>query len=152
MQRKKRSRSTSVKHDLTPEQIQTLENTYAETIAEMDREDANHVLAKETKGRQKAESLLREVRWAYLGRQILLLYDMLKAWWRNEFDVPWKTAAAITAALLYFINPFDIVPDFLPVVGYLDDVVVVGACLKLIRSDLRAFAESRRLNLADFGL
>lgn len=142
----------SDKDDLTPEQVHTIEDAYAESLDEIDREDASHVLAKEAKGRRKAESLLREDRWVLLGRQILLLYDMLRAWWRKDFNLPWKTAAAITAALLYFINPFDIVPDFIPVVGYLDDVVVVGACLKLIQADLRAFAESKGLNLADFGL
>ncbi len=152
MRQKRREEIMKGKQDLTPEQVDIIENAYAESLDEIDREDTSHVLAKEVKGRQKAESLLREVRWKHLGRQILLLYDMLKAWWRKEFDVPWKTAAAITAALLYFINPFDIVPDFLPVVGYLDDVVVVGACLKLIQSDLRSFAKSRGLDLADFGL
>lgn len=138
--------------NLTPEQIRRIEESYAEGLEGIDREDAHHVLAKEAKGRRKAESLLNEDRWVHLGRQILLLYDMLKAWWRDEIAIPWKTAAAITAALLYFINPFDIVPDFIPVVGYLDDVVVVGACLKLIQADLRAYAESKGLDLAHFGL
>jgi uncharacterized membrane protein YkvA (DUF1232 family) len=83
---------------------------------------------------------------------VLLLYEMLRASWTREYDLPWKTAAAITAALLYFINPFDIVPDFIPVIGYLDDAVVVGACLRLIQSDLRAYAEVKGKNLPDYGL
>jgi uncharacterized membrane protein YkvA (DUF1232 family) len=137
---------------LTPEQVRTIESAYAESLQEMDREDASHVLAKEAKARKKVEPLLGEVRWVHFGRQILLLYGLLKAWWRKDFDLPWKTAAAITAALLYFLNPFDIVPDFIPVVGYLDDAVVVGACLKLIQVDLRAYAASKGLDLADYGL
>jgi uncharacterized membrane protein YkvA (DUF1232 family) len=137
---------------LTREEVYAIENAYAESLDEVDREDANHVLAKEAKARKKVEPLLSEDRWVHFGRQILLLYGMLKAWWRDEFALPWKSAAAITAALLYFLNPFDIVPDFIPVVGYLDDAVVVGACLKLIQVDLRAYAASKGLDLTDYGL
>ena len=141
------------KHELSPEQVETLERAFEEGVENVDRDDAQHVLVKEPKARQKAEDLIQaQGRFVTLGRQILLLYDMLRAWWNDAYPVPWKTAAAITAALLYFINPFDIVPDFIPVIGYLDDAVVVGACLKLIQSDLRAFASSKGLSLPDYGL
>ncbi len=138
--------------ELTPVQVRTIESAYAGSMDDVDREDASHVLAKEAKARKKVEPLLSEDRWVHFGRQILLLFGMLKAWWRDEFELPWKCAAAITAALLYFLNPFDIVPDFIPVVGYLDDAVVVGACLKLIQVDLRAYAASKGLDLTDYGL
>ena len=121
---------------LTPEQIATIEKAYQEGIEEVDKEDAQHVLAKEGKAIKKAETLLKQSgTLVQLGRQIILLYDMLRDWWAGNFPLPWKTAAAIVAALLYFINPFDIVPDFIPLVGYLDDAVVVGACIKLVRSN-----------------
>lgn len=139
--------------DLTPEQIETIENAYKEGIEEVDRQDAENVLAKEPKARKKAEALIGEKgRFALLGRQILLLYGMLRDWWSKSCPIPWKTAAAITAALLYFVNPFDLVPDFIPVIGYLDDAVVVGACLKFIQSDLRAYASSKGLSLSDYDL
>ena len=139
--------------DLTPQQIETIENAYKEGIEQVDQEDAEHVLAKESKVRKKAEALIgQKGRFALLGRQILLLYDMLRDWWNKSYTLPWKTAAAITAALLYFVNPFDIVPDFIPVIGYLDDAVVIGACLRLIQSDLRAYAEAKGKNLPDYGL
>ena len=46
------------------------------------------------------------------------------------------TIAAATFALIYVFNPFDIVPDFLPVVGAIDDASVIAACLMLIERDL----------------
>ena len=138
---------------LTPEQVATIEKAFQEGIEEVDKEDAQHVLAKEPKARKKAEALLQQggslVR---LGRQIILLYDLLKDWWAGTFPLPWKIIAAVVAALLYFINPFDIVPDFIPLIGYLDDAVVVGACIRLIRSNLRDYADKKQLPMDHYGL
>jgi uncharacterized membrane protein YkvA (DUF1232 family) len=54
--------------------------------------------------------------------------------------------------MMLCINPFDVVPAFIPVIGYLDDAVVIGACMRPIRPDLRGYAEGKGLNLADYGL
>jgi uncharacterized membrane protein YkvA (DUF1232 family) len=65
--------------------------------------------------------------------------------------VPWyaKVVAACVAA--YALSPIDLIPDFVPVLGYLDDVVIVPLgillALKLVpadlMADLRAEAERR---------
>ncbi|QOI97245.1 MAG: DUF1232 domain-containing protein [Flammeovirgaceae bacterium] len=39
--------------------------------------------------------------------------------------VPWKTMATLLAALIYFLNPFDVVPDIVPVLGLGDDFAVL---------------------------
>jgi len=64
------------------------------------------------------------------------LYCMLRDWYMGRYEMPWKTVAAIAAALIYLINPLDLIPDFIPVVGYIDDAFVFGLCIKLIRKDL----------------
>ncbi len=46
------------------------------------------------------------------------------------------TIAAAAFALIYVINPFDIVPDVIPFVGAVDDASVIAACLFLIERDL----------------
>ena len=38
----------------------------------------------------------------------------------------------IAAALFYFINPFDIIPDYTPGIGYIDDLIVLKTCLQSI--------------------
>jgi uncharacterized membrane protein YkvA (DUF1232 family) len=56
--------------------------------------------------------------------------------------VPWyaKLAAATVAA--YALSPIDLIPDFIPVLGYLDDVILVPLgillAVRLIPSDLMA--------------
>ena len=137
---------------LSPEQVEQIERAYAEGIEEVDQEDASHVLAKEEKARKKAVHLVSREGLLQLRRQAPLLYDLLRDWRDGKVQLPWKTTAAVTAALLYFINPFDIVPDFIPVIGYSDDGVVIGARMKPIGSDLSGCAEGRRRNAADYGL
>lgn len=54
----------------------------------------------------------------------------------NYKEVPWNTIAAIVVALIYFLSPIDLIPDFIPIVGYTDDITVVLACIKYIKKDL----------------
>ncbi len=84
--------------------------------------------------------------------QLKLAYDMFDCYLKKQCSLPWKTVLALFGLFLYLINPFDIIPDFLPGVGYLDDAVAIGVALKLIKDDLRDFAISRGLNLAEYGL
>lgn len=137
---------------LTPEQMRQIETDYRDGLAAIGRKDSERVLAEESSGRAKAGALLSRKGLLQMGRQVLLLYDLLRDWWDGEYALPWKTAAAVTGALLYFINPFDVVPDCIPVVGYLDDAVVIGACLRLIRADLKAYVAARDLKPEDYGL
>lgn len=51
------------------------------------------------------------------------------------------TIAAAAFALIYVLNPFDLVPDVLPFVGAVDDASVIGACLMLIERDLHKYRD-----------
>lgn len=87
-----------------------------------------------------------------LGNQAKLLWEMLRDSVKKEFDMPWATVAAITATLLYLISPIDVVPDFIPALGFADDALVIALCISLVRIDLKRYAAHRNLNLADYGL
>lgn len=58
--------------------------------------------------------------------------------------VPIWTLSAAGFALLYVLNPLDVVPDALPVLGLLDDAAVVSACLVLLEQDLYDYRTWRR--------
>jgi hypothetical protein len=41
--------------------------------------------------------------------------------------VPWFTRLPLVALLLYLAMPLDIIPDFMPVIGHLDDLLIAGS-------------------------
>ena len=47
------------------------------------------------------------------------------------------------------INPFDIIPDIIPVIGYLDDAAVIAACLAMVRQDLHNYWKWREEKLME---
>jgi uncharacterized membrane protein YkvA (DUF1232 family) len=62
---------------------------------------------------------------------------------RKYTEVPWNTIAASAAALLYILNPLDIIPDFIPGLGYVDDGMVVMLALKMVGRDLVKYRKWR---------
>ncbi len=71
---------------------------------------------------------------------IPILVQMLKSYVKKEYtSIPIGSIIAIISALLYWLAPIDIIPDTLPGVGYLDDTLVIGTCIKLIGSDLEEY-------------
>ena len=47
--------------------------------------------------------------------------------------VPWYAKVLAGAILAYALSPLDLIPDFIPVLGYLDDLVIIPAGLVLAR-------------------
>ncbi|MCB2181321.1 MAG: DUF1232 domain-containing protein [Desulfobulbaceae bacterium] len=66
---------------------------------------------------------------------------MTKDYCTKEYkgDVPWGTISAIVAALIYFVSPFDVVPDFMAGIGYVDDAAVIKLCMDLTKEDLNRY-------------
>ena len=70
---------------------------------------------------------------------------LLKAWAQGDYrQVSARTLVAITAAVLYFVTPFDLVPDFLAVLGLLDDAAVVGYVVRAFRQEIACFERWRK--------
>ena len=71
-----------------------------------------------------------------------LMVNMLKYYKVGIYkDVPWFTIASVVFALLYVLNPLDIIPDFIPGFGYVDDASVLALALRFIESDLHKYLD-----------
>ena len=84
-----------------------------------------------------------------------LLLEKPKAWARairrdvvavwiaaRDPRVPWYAKALALAVAAYALSPIDLIPDFIPVLGYLDDLIIVPLgillVIKLIPAELMA--------------
>ena len=73
-------------------------------------------------------------------KDIPTLCDIVRDYVKGNYkEVPVGSIIAALAALIYFVSPIDAIPDFIPVVGYLDDVTVIAVALQFIQSDLEEY-------------
>ena len=78
-------------------------------------------------------------KYAELGK---LMFGMLKDYKKGIYQtVPWFTIAAIGLSLLYVLNPLDMIPDFIPGVGYVDDFALFTIVLRFIQTDLHSYLD-----------
>ena len=78
---------------------------------------------------------------------ISVMFSMLRDYWQGNYrEVPWKSVAAIAGALVYVLNPLDVIPDLILGFGFIDDAGVVALCLKLVESDLLRYAAWKENN------
>ena len=73
--------------------------------------------------------------------------SLLRSYVKKEYtDAPLGTIVTIICALLYYVSPIDLIPDAIPVIGYLDDVGVIAACWPLVESDIQEYDAWREKN------
>ena len=90
--------------------------------------------------------LARLKRWAAeLKTQLLTLW-----YCRRHPDTPWPAKAVAIVVVAYAFSPIDLIPDFIPVLGYVDDLIVVplGIYIALRLTPPHVLEEARRQALA----
>lgn len=76
-------------------------------------------------------------KYAELGK---LMFGMLKDFKQGIYtQVPWFTIAAMGLTLLYVLNPMDMLPDFVPGIGYIDDFALFTVIIRFVQSDLHSY-------------
>ena len=108
-----------------------------------------------TDGRgSRDEERVRRGFWTKAGRvaaRLPFAEDMLAAYY-CAFDqaTPFQVKAALVGALAYFVLPFDVVPDVLPVLGFADDAAVLATALRMVANHLTpAHRNAARRTLKD---
>ena len=59
--------------------------------------------------------------------QVHLCAQMARDTVRGDYDLGWREKATLIAGLAYVASPLDAVPDAVPVAGFADDAIVIGA-------------------------
>ena len=100
----------------------------------MNDKDIGETIGKEEKAEQMANesSFIRQY-W----KDIKTSFALLKDWYMGNYTkIPFRMVASIAGAMLYLVSPLDVVPDWLPFGGLLDDAIVLAAVFAMSRRDL----------------
>jgi uncharacterized membrane protein YkvA (DUF1232 family) len=65
-------------------------------------------------------------------------------------DVSWRSVALVTAGILYSVNPADVIPDTVPLIGQLDDLVLLAVVTRLVHGDLRKYCRFKGYKESDY--
>jgi len=79
-----------------------------------------------------------------LGRLLAFRNDLVTLW--RAFRDPWTPLylkAAMLGVVLYLISPIDLIPDMLPFLGIVDDVLLVGLAMRWILARLPQRVEAK---------
>ncbi|MFN8260405.1 MAG: DUF1232 domain-containing protein [Chitinophagales bacterium] len=71
---------------------------------------------------------------------VIAMARMLNAWVKGDYrNISAKSMISVVAALIYFVNPLDLIPDFIPLAGQLDDIFVLGYLIKMLNKEIERF-------------
>ncbi len=86
-------------------------------------------------GARSLESVVEELR---------TMLELLRAWAGGAYSgVARANLLLIVGAVVYFLMPADLVPDFIPGLGFVDDVAVITRVVGAVREELAKFRASR---------
>lgn len=78
---------------------------------------------------------------------IKLLVELIRDYSSGRYkNLPWKTVASVCAVLAYFVSPIDVIFDFIPLKGYLDDAFAIKLVMDLIEKDLEDYKQWKQQN------
>ena len=67
------------------------------------------------------------------------MFEMLRAVARGSYRLRKEILILIAGAVLYFVIPIDVIPDFIPVAGFVDDAAVIAWVVKTCKGEIDLF-------------
>lgn len=78
--------------------------------------------------------------WRRLLDDFRLLSALIKDYWKGEYrDVSLGSIAVFVLSIIYVLSPIDILSDFIPLLGQIDDVFILLFCIFLLEKDLKKY-------------
>ncbi len=145
----RRTRTSSARARRTPPPLVTadeIRRTVLELANKIAPADIDDLLAEEAAVRTRA-TLLEGDPGRLLRAQVELALTMLRDHANDECpQIPFFTISLLAAGLAYLIDEFDIIPDFIPKVGMLDDALVMTLACRLGEDGLRRYCTWKDLD------
>ena len=105
----------------------------------MTREDIADVLGKEGKAKTIVEKA------GFLSQywnDIKTSFSLIRDWFSGTYDkVPARMIVSLAGALIYLVSPLDLIPDWVPMAGLVDDAAMLTFVFQLSKVDLNAYRQ-----------
>lgn len=77
----------------------------------------------------------------FIAQRLSKLDSMISMVNDEGFALPAEDRERVLACLTYFANPNDIIPDSVPVLGYLDDAIMIELCVQELQHEIEAYED-----------
>jgi uncharacterized membrane protein YkvA (DUF1232 family) len=75
-----------------------------------------------------------------LSEKVATIARMIKSYVSGDYKIiPWGSIVKMIAVLLYFVSPIDLIPDFIPVLGFTDDFALIMWLFSSLADDFANF-------------
>ena len=79
---------------------------------------------------------------ADLWENLRTAFRLLQAYFSKKYTtIPWASIVLVVGSVIYFVSPIDLMPDWFPLAGFIDDAAVLVFVLRQINADLQRFLE-----------
>ena len=69
-----------------------------------------------------------------------LLGALIKDYWKGEYrDVSLASIVVFVLAIVYLLSPIDVLSDFIPILGQIDDALILLCCIYFLEKDLQKY-------------
>jgi uncharacterized membrane protein YkvA (DUF1232 family) len=130
----------------TTEIVEKAKNLFGKQVDTIVRQEQKVVELLKNVG-QKLVNLAHNPKVQKLTAPIQIFIRMIKAHFRGDHKMEMTTLGLIVLALVYFISPIDLIPDFLGFFGFADDLSVVLAVYAKVRDEVERFLEWERTQI-----
>ena len=118
------------------------ESELGKRAKKMTRDDIADVLGKEGKAKTIVEKA------GFLSQywdDIKTSFALIRDWFNGSYDkVPTRMIVSLAGALIYLISPLDLIPDWVPMAGFVDDAAILAFVFQLSKVDLNAYRKWKR--------
>ena len=103
--------------------------------------DKERMSALVSSSREKLQSInFEDSKISRLAVNLRVIIRIIKAYANGSYrEMPWKSLLALVGGVVYFLMPLDLIPDFIPFTGFMDDFTVIMLLSGAFQQDIEDF-------------